>query len=220
MSTDRTDSRWDEYLSTGIDPCENDITDYEEPRPRVNRKRNNRKRDSKGIIIFDAVIFFLFAVLCIWALCFSPSVVEERREKKEIERQEELRRQEREEWIKAAIESARSYSPSATSIDTIPFSEPAAAKAAPVESRRYRSTLTSTTPRTPAPVTKKRTPYQQAYWDGYDEGYDDRIQGMGFGYKYDCDGESYEYQDGYAVGYREGFRDAWEDEDAFGTDEW
>lgn len=43
---------------------------------------------------------------------------------------------------------------------------------------------------------------------------------MGFGYKYECDGESYEYQDEDYVGYREGFRDAWEDEDAFGTDEW
>lgn len=213
MSTDRTDPRWEEYLSTGTDPCKNDIVD--EPIPRVHRKRNNRKRDSKGIIIFDAIIFFLFAVLSIYALFFSPSAVEERRQKKEIERQEAIKREEMHKRIQAVLESSRTYSPSAISTDTMTLSEPTAAKAEPI----YKSTLTA--PRTPAQVTaKKSTPYQQGYWDGYDEGYDDRIQGMGFGYKYDCDGESYEYQDGYAIGYREGFREAWEDEDAFGSDEW
>ena len=39
---------------------------------------------------------------------------------------------------------------------------------------------------------------------------------MGYGYKYDCDGESYEYQQGYAIGYKEGFTEGWEDSEAFG----
>lgn len=221
MSTDRTDPRWDEYLSTGIDPCENDIIDYEESRPRIHRKRNQTWQSSKRIIIINAIIFFLFAVFCIYAIFFSPSVVEERRKQKEIERQEEIKRQKRNEWIQAAIESSRSYSQSASRIDIFPFTEPTLTEAAPIEEPKYKGSLTSTKPKTTAPATtNKRTPYQQGYWDGYDEGYDDRIQGMGFGYKYDCDGEPYEYQKGYDVGYREGFSDAWEDDEAFGTDEW
>ena len=39
---------------------------------------------------------------------------------------------------------------------------------------------------------------------------------MGYGYKYDYSGESYEYQQGYAKGYKDGFTEGWEDSDAFG----
>lgn len=52
-----------------------------------------------------------------------------------------------------------------------------------------------------------------------DDGNDDRIQKMGFGYKYDCDGESDEYRHGYDTGYRDGYTDGYEDYEAFGDDE-
>lgn len=83
-------------------------------------------------------------------------------------------------------------------------------------SRHYTAPAYRTGSKNPGNTRKNYTPYKQGYWDGYEEGYDDRVQGMGYGYKYDCDGESYEYQQGYAIGYKEGFTDGWEDSEAFG----
>lgn len=83
-------------------------------------------------------------------------------------------------------------------------------------SRHYTAPAYRTGSKNPGNTRSNYTPYKQGYWDGYEEGYDDRVQRMGYGYKYDCDGESYEYRQGYAIGYKEGFTEGWEDSEAFG----
>lgn len=205
MSSEYSDKRWDEFLSTGEDPCgfeqENDIDPA--------RKPNKTDKYAKycGCVV-------VFALACsIGFLTYSIRGERDDRTKTQEEYELELTL----ERIQRALEQIKSEPTNTTYAIDIPDAEYA------VETSRTEAN--GTTAGNTGNITsyktyrKQYTTYQQGYWDGYDEGYDDRIQRMGFGYKYDCDGESYEYQKGYDKGYREGFTEGYEDYEAFGDDD-
>lgn len=220
--SDRTDPRWDEYLSTGIDPCGfDDEPERKAPRKpyRSSRKESQQEASSGRKVLLAVVVFLLtFGIsVLVFTWIFNredDSVTEE--EWKAIEQQK--RRE-------AAMQASESYDGAfedfVREVDSIVASTSRVVNTAKDDFKWHRqpSSVAPERHHRSSTMQRERTPYQQGYWDGYDEGYDDRIQGMEFGYKYDCDGESQEYQRGYQKGYKAGFTEGWEDADAYGYDE-
>lgn len=205
MSSEYSDPRWDEFLSTGEDPCgleqENDIDAPRKP------SQTDKYAGNYGCVI-------VFALACSIGFLIN-SIISERDDRTKT--QEEYELELTLERIQRALEQIKSEPTNTTYAIDIPDAE-YAVEASQAEANG--TTAGNTGNITPYKTYRKQyTPYQQGYWDGYDEGYDDRIQGMGFGYKYDCDGESHEYQEGYDKGYRNGFTDGYEDYEAFGDDD-
>lgn len=217
MSNDRTDPRWEEYLSTGVDPCDDGKNGCQMHKP---RKSSERKNDLRPNAIASSFCVFLFACFCIYGLFFTPADIQRRSKKKEAERQDAIEREEMIARMKAIIEYSSS-SDQKVEYDTTTARLPKEVQQREEEEYWYRRTgsVSQRTNSSSQVTIKKDTPYQQGYHDGYDEGYDDRILKMGFGYKYDCDGESDEYRQGYDKGYSDGYTDGYEDYEAFGDDE-
>lgn len=205
MSSEYSDPRWEEFLSTGEDPCgleqEKDIV------PARKRNMTDKYAGNCGCITVLVLSF------CIGFLSYGT--ISDREDKTMT--QEEYEMELSLERVQRALEQMKSEPTNASHAIDIPDSENTV-KASHAEVDE--STVGNGSNVMPNKTHQKQyTQYQQGYWDGYDEGYDDRIQRMGFGYKYSCDGGSYEYQEGYDKGYRDGFTEGYEDYEAFGDDE-